>query len=84
MTQRTCSARSVPIRFQLAGTSRQEVFSATAGTAAPAPAAAPRIQAGGWLAKKTADSARISTSPGTMKHTPPRTAPTAPLRRQAQ
>ena len=41
------------MRFQLAGTSPNAAWSATAGTAAPAPAAAPRIQSGGLLAKKT-------------------------------
>ncbi len=72
------------MRFQLAGASPHAAFSATAGTAAPAPAAAPRTQSGGWLAKNTAERARISTSPGTMKHSPPKMAPAGPRSRQAQ
>ena len=42
------------------------------------PAAAPRTQSGGWLARNTAERARMSTSPGTMKHSPPRTAADSP------
>ena len=69
---------------ELAGTSPHAAFSATAGTAAPAPAAAPRTQSGGWVARKTTERAKISTSPGTMKHSPPRRAPAGPRSRQAQ
>ena len=65
------------MRFRLAGTRPQAALRATAGTAAPAPAAAPRIQLGGSASKNTADRARMSTSPGTMKHSPPKIAATS-------
>ena len=68
----------------LPATSVEAACIATAGTAAPAPAAAPRTQTGGCPARKTADSPRMRISPGTMKQRPPRTAPAAPLNRQAQ
>src|SRR5664280_290319 len=72
------------MRFRLAGTSPQAAFRATAGTAAPAPAAAPSTHVGGSLDKKTAERARMRATPGTMKQTPPRMAPTVPRSRQAQ
>ena len=72
------------MRAQLAGTRPLAALSATAGTAAPAPAAAPRTQSGGRWARKSADSARISTRPGTMKQAPPTIAPSVPRSLQAQ
>ena len=65
------------------GSSPIEAWSATAGTAAPAPAAAPRTHSGACGAKNSTDSARITTRPGTMKHSPPTSAPAGPRRRQA-
>ena len=76
--QRIWRARSVTMRERLPGTSPHAAFRATAGTAAPAPAAAPSTQSGGCLARNTTDNARINASPGTMKQSPPTTAPTAP------
>ena len=72
------------MRTLLAGTNLHAALSATAGTAAPAPAAAPSTKSGGWLAKKTTDSPRMSRSPGRMKHNPPRRAPADLRSRQAQ
>ena len=63
--------------------SPSEACTATAGTAAPAPAAAPATPSGGWAARKTAESSRIKTRPGPMKHNPPTRAPYAPRNRQA-
>ena len=81
--QRTRSARDA--RPRAAGRHQPDAaFSATAGTAPPAPAAAPRIHGAGWGARKTADKQRMAASPGTMKHSPPITAPAFPRRRQAQ
>ena len=66
---------AVPMRAQLAGTRPRAALRATAGTAAPAPAAAPRTQAGGWPARNTAERARMRIRPGTMKQIPPEDAP---------
>ena len=57
---------------------------ATTGTAAFAPPAAPLIHRGGWAARNTADRARITISPGTMKQLPPTSAPRGPRSRHAQ
>ena len=54
---------------------RRRRGAATAATAAPAPAPAPRTQSGGEPARNSAASARIRTSPGTMKLSPPTSAP---------
>jgi hypothetical protein len=59
-------------------------LTATAGTAAPAPAAAPRTHAGGECARNRTDSARMMMRPGTMKQAPPMSAPIGPASRQAQ
>src|ERR1022692_416009 len=72
------------MRFRLAGSRLTAAWTATAGTAAPAPAAAPRTHSGGAPARKSAASARMMISPGTMKQTPPSTAPAAPRSFQAQ
>ena len=58
--------------------------SATAGTADPAPAAAPRTHSGGRAARNSADRARMMIRPGTMKQAPPTSAPAGPRSRQAQ
>src|SRR5262249_34191735 len=71
-------------RRQLSGTSPTPARTATAATAAPAPAPAPRTQSGGDPARNRADSARMATSPGTMKAAPPTIAPNGPPTRQAQ
>ena len=84
MNQRACCPWPRPMRVRLAGASPQAALRATAGTAAPAPAAAPRIQLGGWPARKTADSTTMSARPGAMKQTPPRSAPFAPRSSHAQ
>src|SRR5580693_9615325 len=78
------AGRAAPILRQLAGARPMAALSATAGTAASAPAAAPLIQTGGWAARKTADNARMTISPGTMKHAPPTSAPRGPRSRHAQ
>jgi hypothetical protein len=83
-SQRTFNARASPVLRQLAGSRPSAAFSATAGTAAPAPAAAPTTQSGGCAARKSVESARMITRPGTMKQMPPITAPTRPRSRQAQ
>ena len=71
-------------RRQLAGASPIAAPSATAGTAAPAPAAAPLTHRGGWAARNSADRARMTISPGTMKQNPPTRAPSGPRSRHAQ
>src|SRR5438270_8067636 len=81
--QRYRPARPAPARSQLAGTSPAAAYRATAGTAAPAPAANPVTAAGGWAAGTTAERTRMSTSPGTMKHKAPTSAPGMPRRSQA-
>ncbi len=77
--QRPCAARVPgllpPARRQLAGIRPTAAATATAGTAAPDPAAAPAIQPGGRGARNRAASPRMMTRPGTMKQTPPRIAP---------
>ena len=87
VTQRARFARTalaLSIRCQLDGMSEMAALSATAGTAAPAPAAAPATASGGCEPRKSADRARISTSPGQMKHAPPNSAPTVPRSLHAQ
>ena len=84
MSHRTFTEWAGPVRRQLAGISPRAAFRATAGTAAPAPAAAPWIHSGGFAAKKTAERAKMITSPGTMKQMPPISAPGRPRSRQAQ
>ena len=56
---------------------------ATAATAAPAPSPAPSIQSGGVLARNTAASTTITSSPGSTKARPPTSAPGRPRTRQA-
>ncbi len=72
------------MRRQLAGMRLVAALTATAGTAAPAPAAAPVTQAGGACARNSTDRARITIRPGTMKHSPPTIAPATPASRHAQ
>jgi hypothetical protein len=79
-----CSDRPVPMRLQLVGLSVHAAPNATAGTAAPAPAAAPSTQSGGCRPRNRSASNRINANPGAMKQTPPMTAPAMPLNRQAQ
>ena len=71
-------------RVQLGTSSDQPAWTATAATAAPAPAPAPLTHSGGVPARNSADSARMQTSPGTMKARPPTSAPSRPRTRQAQ
>ena len=71
-------------RRRLSGIRLEPAWSATAATAAPAPAPAPLIQRGGEPERKSAASARIRSSPGTMKQAPPTSAPMRPRSRQAQ
>src|SRR5215468_3626310 len=73
-TQRVCIRA-----FAQLGTSRvHPACTATAATAAPAPAPAPSTQSGGDAARKSADSARMSTRPGAMNAIPPTSAPAQP------
>ena len=73
-----------PTRPRLEGTSCRAALRATAGTAAPAPAAAPRIHAAGCFARKMLDNTRMMARPGRMKQTPPSIAPAVRRRRHAQ
>ena len=81
---RVRAARDVPDRIRLAGRRPAAAWTATTGTAAPAPAAAPSTQRGGWEARNSAEGPRIMASPGTMKQPPPTRAPVGPASRQAQ
>src|SRR5882757_2758057 len=62
-------------RRQLGHASPDPARTATAATAAPAPAPAPRTHSGGELDRNNADSARIRTTAGRMKPSPPTSAP---------
>ena len=57
---------------------------ATAATAAPVPAAAPKIHVGGEAVRNSAASPRMTTRPGTMNATPPTMAPSGPATRHAE
>jgi hypothetical protein len=57
---------------------------ATAGTAAPAPAAASTTHRGGCADKKSVERAKMITRPGAIKQTPPMSAPSRPRTLQAQ
>ncbi len=59
-------------------------LTATAATAAPAPASAPLTHWAGCFPRKRADRARMTIRPGTMKQNPPIRAPRQPRSRQAQ
>ena len=83
-TQRIRRVRAWPALRQLAGRRPRAALRATAGTAAPAPAAAPLTHSGGWAAKKRAERAKMITSPGAMKQRPPIRPPRRPRNLQAQ
>src|ERR1700722_17258603 len=87
MAQRTREERTgsrAEARFQLGGTRLHPVAAATAATAAPAPAPAPRTHSGGAPARNSAERHKMMISPGTMKASPPTTAPARPRTRHAQ
>ena len=71
-------------RFQLGPSRLHPAWTATAATAAPAPAPRPRIHSGGAPARNSAARTRMRISPGTMKASPPTTAPSRPRTRHAQ
>jgi len=86
-TQRRREARTgsrADARFQLGTSSDHPACTATAATAAPAPAPAPRTHSGGAPARNSAARTRMRISPGTMKASPPTTAPSLPRTRHAQ
>src|SRR5437764_13679540 len=65
---------AVPARRQLADTKELAALRATAGTAAPAPAAAPSTHRGGADSRDSPESPRTLSRPGAMKQIPPTTA----------
>jgi hypothetical protein len=86
-TQRRREARTgsrADARFQLGTSSDHPACTATAATAPPAPAPAPRTHSGGVPARNSAARTRMRISPGTMKASPPTTAPSLPRTRHAQ